>query len=401
MPEPGSVLTRNWLQFGRILRGLGFDAGPVRMLPFLHALTFLAPSRYEDLRAAVRAHFARRKDDLVLLDRALRAFLERAEVEAGQTLPGGGPREERGDRMDRDRLGLRSRQLSVLDDEDAPQAGEDLEVARYSPSETLRYKDFEALTEDELREMRRLIRLMRIPAGRRRSRRYRPGGADRLDLRRLLRRSLRFNGEPLVFAWRRMHWKPRPLVLLCDISGSMERYTRVLLNFVYAIENASERVETFVFATRLTRITRQLHSHDADAALDHVTRMVEDWSGGTRIGEAIETFNRRYARRVLGHGATVVLISDGWDRGEPGQLREALTRLQRSCHRLIWMNPLLGAPGYEPLTIGLLAALPYVDDFLPAHNLASLEALGRLLLDTQDRRPVRRQARAAALFAQT
>jgi uncharacterized protein with von Willebrand factor type A (vWA) domain len=171
----------------------------------------------------------------------------------------------------------------------------------------------------------------------------------------------------------------------------MERYTRVLLNFAYAIQNASTRVEAFVFATRLSRVTRLLRSHDPDAALRRVMHTVEDWSGGTRIGEAIETFNRRYARRVLGHGATVVIISDGWDRGEPDQLKAAVLRLQRASHRLIWMNPLMGAPGFEPLTLGLQAALPFVDDFLPAHNLASLEALGLLLLETADRSPVRRQ----------
>jgi uncharacterized protein with von Willebrand factor type A (vWA) domain len=181
------------------------------------------------------------------------------------------------------------------------------------------------------------------------------------------------------------------MVLLCDISGSMERYSKLLLNFAYAIQNASTRVEAFVFATRLSRVTRLLRGHDPDAALKRVFQNVDDWSGGTRIGEAIEAFNRRYARRVLGHGATVVIISDGWDRGDPAQMRGAVERLQRACHRLIWMNPLLAAPGFEPLTMGLQAALPFVDDFLPAHNLASLEALGRLLLETTDRRPVRRQ----------
>jgi uncharacterized protein with von Willebrand factor type A (vWA) domain len=247
------------------------------------------------------------------------------------------------------------------------------------------------LTEAEMAEVRRLIRLMRLPAGLTRSRRARAGGHDRLDIRRLLRRSLRFGGELLVFSWKSPTLRPRPLVLLCDISGSMERYTRLLLNFTYALKSASTRVEVFVFATRLTRITRLLRSHDVDAALNRVMASVDDWSGGTRIGEAIETFNRRYARRVLSHGATVAIISDGWDRGDAEHMRRAIARLQRSCHRLIWMNPLMGAPGYEPLTLGLQAAIPFVDDFLPAHNLANLEALGALLLETASRRPVRRQ----------
>ena len=390
MPERGEPFARNWLHFVRILRGLGFDAGPVRTLAFLRSLTLLDLSREPDVRTAVRAHFARRREDGRLLDRALDAFLYRATAvqpasQDGQDEPGNGSTVD-------DWPAASARQLSVLDPDDA--AGESAEerlVASFSPAERLRHKDFDAMTEAELSEIRRLIRMMRIPAGLRRSRRFRPGGDARLDLRRLLRNSLRFGGEPLQFSFRRPRIKTRPLVLICDISGSMERYTRVLLNFSYAIENATERVEAFVFATRLTRITRMLRTHDADAALTRVTGAVEDWSGGTRIGEAIATFNRRFGRRVLAHGATVVLISDGWDRGDPAELRDAVARLQRSCHRLVWMNPLMGAPDYEPLTTGLQAALPYVDDFLPCHDLASLEALGRLLLDTQDRRPVRRQ----------
>ncbi len=393
MPDQGAILTRNWLRFGGLLRGLGFDAGPARMLPFLKTLTILEPSRNDDLRAAVRAHFARRRDDLAILDEALEAFLRGTggadrlpwARQQGEPAPQASARGER--------VGLR--QLSVLDESEDAEAGETIEVAAYSRAEALRHKDLDALTEDEMAEVRRLIRMMRLPAGRRRSRRFRIGGDERLDLRRMLRASLRFEGEPLLFSWRRRRWKARPLVLLCDISGSMERYARVLLHFVYAMKHASERVEVFVFATRLTRTTRQLRSNDPDVALNRVMRSVEDWSGGTRIGEAIETFNRKFARRVLGFGATVVLISDGWDRGDPFELSQAIARLQRSCYRLIWLSPLLGAPGYEPLTLGLKAALPYVDDFLPAHNLASLEALGRLLLNLQDRRPVRRQTPTA------
>ena len=379
-------LTRNWLHFGRILRGLGFDAGPARMLPFLSALTVIDMSRFDDLRTVVRIHFARRREDLAILDRALVAFLGPA---GEQGLPAPAPRADRDEGVGT--LATRARQLKVLDDMEMGAESEEQEVASYSRGELLRQKDFDALDEDEMAEVRRLIRIMRLPAGMTRSRRMHPGGGDRLDMRRLLRRSLRFDGELLVFSWKSRSLRPRPLVLLCDISGSMERYTRLLLNFAYALKSASSRVEAFVFATRLTRITRMLRHHDVDTALSRVAASVEDWSGGTRIGEAIESFNRQYARRVLSHGATVALISDGWDRGDADQMRRAIAHLQRSCHRLIWMNPLMGAPGYEPLTLGLQAALPFVDDFLPAHNLANLEALGALLLGTAERRPVRRQ----------
>jgi uncharacterized protein with von Willebrand factor type A (vWA) domain len=385
MPDPGEVLTRNWLHFGQILRGLGFDAGPARMLPFLAALTVIDLGNPDDLRTAVRIHFARRRDELIILDRALAAFLL-ANAPAGEApTPSATASRERG------AITITGRQLKVLDEDGATEGAEEQEVASYSQAEVLRQKDFDTLTEAEMAEVRRLIRLMRLPAGLTRSRRARRGGHDQLDIRRLLRRSLRFGGELLVFSWKSPTLRPRPLVLLCDISGSMERYTRLLLNFTYAVKSASRRVEVFVFATRLTRITRMLRSHDVDAALNRVMASVDDWSGGTRIGEAIETFNRRYARRVLSHGATVAIISDGWDRGDAAEMRHAIARLQRSCHRLIWMNPLMGAPGYEPLTLGLQAALPFVDDFLPAHNLANLEALGALLLETASRRPVRRQ----------
>ena len=385
MPDDGAVLTRNWLRFGRILRGLGFDAGPARMLPFLTALTMIDLHRPDDLRTVVRIHFARRRDELVILDRALSAFLL-ANAPAGEpAAPSPTTIRERA------AITITGRQLKVLDEDGAAEGAEEQEVASYSQAEILRQKDFDTLTEPEMAEVRRLIRLMRLPAGLTRSRRARSGGHDRLDIRRLLRRSLRFGGELLVFSWKSPTLRPRPLVLLCDISGSMERYTRLLLNFTYALKSASTRVEVFVFATRLTRITRLLRSHDVDAALNRVMASVDDWSGGTRIGEAVETFNRRYARRVLSHGATVAIISDGWDRGDAVQMRQAIARLQRSCHRLIWMNPLMGAPGYEPLTLGLQAALPFVDDFLPAPNLANLEALGLLLLETANRRPVRRQ----------
>ena len=356
------------------------------MLPFLSALTLIDMSRLEDLRTVVRIHFARRREDLPLLDRALGAFLGVRPLEIPSGGEAGSAREEEGSSVS-----LGSRQLKVLDDMEMGAEAEEEEIASYSRVELLGQKDFDSLNEAEMAEVRRLIRLMRLPAGLTRSRRMHPGGRDRLDMRRLLRRSLRFGGELLIFSWKSHSQRPRPLVLLCDISGSMERYTRLLLNFAYALKSASTRVEAFVFATRLTRISGLLRHHDVDTALNRVTSSVEDWSGGTRIGEAVETFNRRYGRRVLGHGATVVIISDGWDRGDTDQMRRAIAHLQRSCHRLIWMNPLMGAPGYEPLTLGLRAALPFVDDFLPAHNLSNLEALGELLLETAGRRPVRRQ----------
>ena len=188
--------------------------------------------------------------------------------------------------------------------------------------------------------------------------------------------------------------RPRPLVVLADISGSMERYTGLLLHFVLGLARSLDQpVEAFLFGTRLTRVTRELHRRGSDQVLREISRAVPDWSGGTRIGQALKTFNYDWARRVLGRGAVVLLISDGWDRGDIGLLRHEMARLQRSCYRLIWLNPLLGSAEYEPLTRGIQAALPYVDDFLPVHDLASLEHLAVYLQGLEDVRPTRRQQR--------
>src|SRR5438874_8242868 len=219
----------------------------------------------------------------------------------------------------------------------------------------------------------------------RRTRRMRPGKTGRIDLRRSARHAIRSSGELMRLFHRRPRMRRRPLVLICDVSGSMERYSRLLMIFAHAIARR-EDLEAFVFSTRLTRITRLLRQRDLDRALDSVSKGVRDFSGGTRIGDALADFNRHWARRVLGHGAVVIIISDGWDRGDPAQLTAELVHLRRSAHRLIWLNPLLGSEGYEPLTRGMAAALPYCDDFLAAHNLEALDDLGKLLAGLDSRK---------------
>jgi uncharacterized protein with von Willebrand factor type A (vWA) domain len=229
--------------------------------------------------------------------------------------------------------------------------------------------------------------------GERRTRRKHPGDGDSIDLRRTLRKSFNYGGEVLIWAWLEPKFKQRPLVVIADISGSMERYTHLLLHFLYSLsEGLPQRVESFVFSTCLTRITRQLKAKDIDRALQQVSSAVPDWSGGTRIGEALKAFNYLWGRRVLGQGAIVLLISDGWDRGSADLLRVEVARLQRSCHRLIWLNPLLGSEAYQPLARGMSTALPYIDDFMPVHNLASLEDLAQHLQSIGQSRPFRRQS---------
>jgi uncharacterized protein with von Willebrand factor type A (vWA) domain len=256
--------------------------------------------------------------------------------------------------------------------------------AAWSDVELLREKDFAEYTEAERRRARRLMVALAGSGPKRRSRRMRPArrgerpAGARPDLRRTMRSSLRYEGDPVERHWRRPGERPRPLVLVCDVSGSMEPYARMLLQYMQACVSARRRVEAFVFGTKLTRVTAELRGRDQDAALDRAAARVGDWSGGTRIGASLATLNRAHGSRV-GRGAIVVLLSDGWDRGDPGLLGSELARLGRCAHRLIWLNPLKAHPDYEPLTRGMKAALPHVDHFLAGNSLASLEQLAALM----------------------
>lgn len=267
-----------------------------------------------------------------------------------------------------------------------PQPGEaELVPAAWSDEELLREKDFAAYTDAERAAARRVLRRLAARGPTRLSRRMRaahrtgaPPRAGRPDLQRTLRDSMRHGGEPLHRHWREPSERPRPLVLVCDVSGSMEPYARMLLSYMQACVTARRRVEAFAFGTRLTRVTRELRARDPDAALASASQAVADWSGGTRIGDSLATLNREHGGRV-GRGALVVLLSDGWDRGEPGVLAAEMRRLRRCAHRVVWLNPLKAGPDYEPLTRGMVAALPHVDRFLAGNSIASLEELARLM----------------------
>ncbi|MGH9349931.1 MAG: vWA domain-containing protein, partial [Vicinamibacterales bacterium] len=221
--------------------------------------------------------------------------------------------------------------------------------------------------------------------GLRRTRRHVRAASGRVDLRPIVRANMKHGGELVELPRRARREKPRPIVVLADVSGSMERYARLLLQFVYGMTAGAHAVESFVFATRLTRITREVARAGGGRALGAVADRVRDWGGGTRIGDALRAFNLHYARRVMRHGPVVLIISDGWDRGDPALLARELARVGRSCRRLVWLNPLLGSERYEPLTRGMRAALPLVDDFLPAHNLASLDELAAHLRSLRSR----------------
>jgi hypothetical protein len=251
----------------------------------------------------------------------------------------------------------------------------DLALKTWSDRAGVADKDFAECTADEQSRIAAALADLRWTPGERRTRRWIPGRGPRIDLRRAVAASRRTGGDVATLPRRRRRAVPRALVLLCDVSGSMERYSRMLLLFAHAVMTRRPRVEAFVFSTELTRVTHQLRRRRPGAALAALSQTVSGWSGGTRIGASLGWFNRRWARRVLNGGPVVLMISDGWDRGEPAELGREVARLQRSCHRLVWLNPLLGTENYAPLTRGLQAALPFVDDFLPARTLTNFADL--------------------------
>ena len=389
-------LLHNLILFGRLLRALGMDINPGRMIDLVQALEHINLARKADFYYTARSLLVHDQADLSLFEQAFTLFwraprekilweeLFAVSAESPEPQPIIAPPPLQADAP--------SANDEVEEDDDEVQ--QVIEVTQtYSTREILRQKDFGDLTQEELHAVKQFMAQMVWQLGLRRTRRQRPGQGRRLDLRRSLRRNLRYGGELIEWPSRQPKFKPRPLVVIADISGSMERYARLLLHFIYSLAKGLEQeVEAFVFSTHLTRITRQLRGREIDRALAEVSREVTDWSGGTRIGDSLKTFNFAWGRRVLGRGAVVLLISDGWDRGDPVLLKQEIGRLQRSCHRLIWLNPLLGLAEYEPLTRGMQAALPYIDDFLPVHNLASLEALAAHLQNlTVAKRPSRQQ----------
>ena len=393
---PEGQLLRNIVLFGRLLRALNFKITPTQILDLVEGTQHIDLSEREDFKNTARAVFVNHHDFLPLFDRAFDLFWQvREQNELAQLDLSAFIQHLSHPEPPKEDLELAQGADTGDDDGDGDELEEEPIIERiftYSGREVLRQKDFGDLTPDELGEIKHLMQSMTWELEQRRTRRKAPASnGTYLDMRRTLRQNMRYGGQPLQLAWRTRRLKRRPLVVISDISGSMERYSRVLLKFIYAITNGLDHVEAFVFGTRLTRITRQLRARDIDVALNQASQAINDWAGGTRIGDALKTFNYEWGRRVLGQGAIVLIISDGWDRGDIDLLAHEMRRLQLSCHRLIWLNPLLGMENYEPLTRGIQAALPHIDDFLPVHNLASLEQLGKLLERLSEYRPVRRQ----------
>lgn len=371
----GGHLAAHIVSFACALRRLGLLVGSQQIADAATAANIVGLGRKEDVRQAFCCTFVCRNEDREVFDLAFDAYWRahsRGFAFPGLTAVPPAPRPKQLSRV----LDALGRSAHAEHGQGSRMPAPDATLT-YSAEEALRKKDFAAFTPRELEEAVALLRRLRWKVGVMPVRRLRasPEGR-RFHLQSTLRRNLGRGAEILEIGTRGPVERPRPIVVLCDISGSMERYSRVLLHFMHVVTCGFHRVESFVFGTRLTRLTRFLRVRDVDEALDVSAKAVRDWGGGTRIGECLKEFNFRWLRRVLRSSGVVVLISDGIDRGDQRLLADEMARLRRSCHRLMWLNPLLGFEGYQPLTRGMRAALPHVTDFLPVHNLDALEGLG-------------------------
>jgi len=383
-PPPEAEALARLIGFGRDLRRRGLPVGTGRIVTFCRSAAALGALDREDLYWAGRGSLISRPEDVEAFDAAFEAWFRRG-LRIELELPGTDDIAEPGDG------GGQDEDLEVVDDHIVAREWHEMEEGDEaegeasirivaSAMEVLREKSFADLTEEERRRVARLIRRLAVQVPMRKTRRYRPAASGaRFDVKRTIRRSLRTQGEPFHRAWRARGTRARPLVLILDISGSMAPYSRALVQFAFAAMAAGRRVEVFCFGTRLTRVTRTLRTKDPDRAMREIGRLVEDWEGGTRIGASLKELLDGWSQRAAIRGSVAVVCSDGLERGEPDLLREQMARLRRLVHKIVWVNPLKGSPHYEPLARGMAAALPSIDEFLPGHNLESLEELGRVL----------------------
>jgi uncharacterized protein with von Willebrand factor type A (vWA) domain len=372
----GTAFADNVLLFGRVLRAAGLAVHHGRLVDAIHALELVGIGSREDVRATLRSLLIHRHEDLARFDRAFDYFFrDHRPPNPGMPLFSLG---ERPRVIARPAPGT-SLPIELEDLSTGSKTGGARAVGAWSREAVSRTKDFGEFSHSELERARLLLQNLPWQLSVRRTRRWQSAARGSIDLRPVLRRNLMRGGDLSELPRRHRRETARPVVLIADVSGSMERYSRMVLHFAYGLSHSGSRVDAFVFATRLTRVTRQLSGRRGGELLTRVGREVGDWGGGTRIGEALRAFNTRWARRVMRHGPLVIIVSDGWDRGDPALVDQEMARLRRSCRRLIWLNPLLGSPHYEPLTRGIQAALRHVDDFLPAHNLASIEQLAEHL----------------------
>jgi uncharacterized protein with von Willebrand factor type A (vWA) domain len=374
------LLATNVMHFARLLRRAGLPIGPADTLAAIAALGRVDIGDKAQMKSALRATMVHRHEHADLFDYAFSIYWRdpnaaqqaraMAAIDGGKEAPP--ERAPPGARRIEEAFRQKREQREMPDN--SPQQFD--AVMTVSDRERLQVMDFEAMSAADIAHAKAEIRKLSLPLDEKRTRRQRPDATGpRIDLRATLRASLRQGGEIAVLSRTRRTTRPPPLVVLCDISGSMSRYAQILLHFLHAVANDRDRVSTFLFGTRLSNITRQLRARDPEVAFQMVSHAVPDWSGGTRIGEAIALFNRDWSRRVLGQGAVVLLVTDGLDRDGAAGLSEEMERLHKSCARLIWLNPLLRWDGFAPKSQGIRAMLPHVDEFRTVHNIASLKSL--------------------------
>lgn len=385
----GKIAT-NIMHFARVLRAAGLPVGPGKVIEGIQAVQTIGVENRDDFYWTLHAVFVNRRDQREIFDQAFHVFwrnpklLERM---ASLVLPSfvDPEAQQKAQEMNR-RLAEALKQNPPETsgegdgkDPEEPDVTVDA-VMTWSANEVLQETDFEKMSREELEAAKRAIAHMRLPIMEVPTRRFkRDARGNRIDMRATLRAAMRSGGATIPLQYRKRKRRHPPLVVLCDISGSMSRYSRMVLHFMHAITNDRDRVHTFLFGTRLTNVTRQLRYKDVDEALDKVGEAVDDWSGGTRIGHSLHDFNTNWSRRVLGQGAVVLFISDGLDRDAADGLEREIERLHMSCRRLIWLNPLLRYDRYEPKSLGAQALLPHVDEFRSIHNLESLEQLSEVL----------------------
>ena len=387
-PREGGNLLANLMYFARALRAAGLPVGPGKVLNAVEAVREVGVEDRADFYWALHAVFVNRRDQREIFDQAFHIFWRNPkllEKMMGLLLPSLTVADPDAEEMNR-RL---AEALASGREDKAREIEREQEfdaAMTFSEREVLRQMDFEQMSNEEMERARAAVRRLALVLAENPTRRFavNPQGA-RIDMRATLKAQLR-SGGIIALKRKKRATRPPPLVVLCDISGSMSCYTRLFLHFLHAVARDRGRVHAFLFGTRLTNITRYLRTRDVDESLDRVAAAVEDWSGGTRIGQCLAQFNRRWSRRVLGQGAVVLFISDGLDRDGGAGLAAEMDRLHKSCRRLIWLNPLLRYEGFAPKSLGMRAILPHVDEFRPVHNLESLEALVAALAKSGPRR---------------
>ena len=382
-PAQKNNFIHNLLLFGRLLRSAGIDLPPYRTGDVLLALDHIDITSKQDVYHTLRSLLIHDHENYPVFEKAFQEFWQ---ARQRRWLSMSLPPVKAPHQPSLEAAQTSKSMVSPSPDPDAGATPPNIPAttlaiqSTYSQTELLRQKDFAHLSPQEIHAVYRLIETLEWTPAERKTRRFRSGAGTRLNFRQTFRENLRFGSEIVLLRKRTPRFKPRPIIVLADVSGSMQAYSKILMHFVFSITaKYSHPVESFIFSTRLTRITPYIAVPRFEHAMKAISTQVQSWSGGTRMGEALRTFNIEWAWRLNAQTASILLISDGWDRGNPAHLKREIAHLQRGAYQLIWLNPLLGSPDYQPLTRGMQAALPHIDRFLPAHNLASLEDLANIL----------------------